>query len=71
MSRPGTPSDNQLIESFWHTLEIELPDIRQFKYEDAKREIANYIEIYYNSERLHSDINYYVPNEFFTFLSVH
>ncbi len=70
MSRPGTPSDNQPIESFWHTLEIELPDIRQLNYEAAKRVIVNYIEMYYNSERLHSGINYYIPNEFFTLLSV-
>lgn len=70
MSRPGTPSDNQPIESFWHTLENEL-DIRKYNYEDAKREITNYIEMYYNSERLHSGIKYYAPNEFFTILSVH
>ena len=33
--------------------------------------IVNYIELYYNSERLHSGINYSIPNQFFTLLSVH
>ncbi|MGN0494271.1 MAG: integrase core domain-containing protein [Acutalibacteraceae bacterium] len=70
MSRPGTPSDNQPIESFWHTLEVEMPDIRHLNFEEASRIIINYIELYYNSERLHSGINYSVPNQFFTFLSV-
>ena len=70
MSRPGTPSDNQPIESFWHTLEVEMPDIRHLNFEEASRTIINYIELYYNSERLHSGINYSVPNQFFTLLSV-
>lgn len=30
MSRPGTPSDNQPIESFWHTLEVEMADYQGF-----------------------------------------
>ena len=71
MSRPGTPSDNQPIESFWRTLEVEMPDIRHLSFEEASRKIVEYIELYYNSERLHSGINYNVPNQFFTLLSVH
>ena len=63
MSRPGTPSDNQPIESFWKTLECEMADISQKK-------IVEYIELYYNSDRLHSGINYLIPNQFFTLLSV-
>ena len=71
MSRPGTPSDNQPIESFWQTLKRELPDIRQLPYEDAKRAVVEYIELYYNSSRLHSGIGYRIPNDFFSVLSVH
>ena len=71
MSRPGTPSDNQPIESFWKTLEVEMPDIRHLNFEEASRKIVEYIELYYNSERLHSGINYNIPNQFFTLLSVH
>lgn len=71
MSRPGRPNDNQPIESFWHTLEIELPDISKLNYEDARKTIIRYIEGYYNSERLHSGIGYRTPNDYLTLLSVH
>jgi putative transposase len=71
MSRPGTPSDNQPIESFWHTLETELGSLKEYPYEEASRRIVEYIELYYNSSRLHSCIAYLIPNEFFTLLSVH
>ena len=71
MSRPGTPSDNQPIESFWHTLETELGSLRQYTYEEATRRIVEYIELYYNAARIHSGICYLVPNDFFTILSVH
>ncbi len=71
MSRPGTPSDNQPIESFWETLECEMSDIRHLTFEEASRTIVEYIELYYNSERLHSGIDYHIPNQFFTLLSVH
>ena len=71
MSRPGTPSDNQPIESFWKTLECEMADISHLTFEDASRTIVDYIELYYNSERLHSGIGYSIPNHFFTLLSVH
>ena len=70
MSRPGTPSDNQPIESFWKTLKCELTSLSFLKYEEAERRIIEYIEMYYNADRLHSGINYHIPNEFFTLLSV-
>ncbi|MBQ7109382.1 MAG: integrase core domain-containing protein, partial [Clostridia bacterium] len=62
MSRPGTPSDNQPIESFWKTLKTEITDIRHLGYEEAKQEILSYIYLYYNSERLHLGIGYKTPN---------
>ena len=71
MSRPGTPSDNQPIESFWKTLECEMADISHLTFEEATRVIVEYIELYYNSDRLHSGIGYRIPNQFFTLLSVH
>lgn len=64
MSRPGTPSDNQPIESFWTTLARELPDISELSFEEASRVIVEYIELYYNSARLHSGIGYEIPNEY-------
>jgi putative transposase len=71
MSRPGTPSDNQPIESFWRTLEAEMPDIGHHSFEDASRVVVRFIELYYNSVRLHSSIGFSSPNAFFTLLSVH
>ncbi len=71
MSRPGTPSDNQPIESFWRTLECEMTDIRELPFDEAARTIVGYIELYYNSQRLHSGIQYLVPNQLFTLSSVY
>ena len=71
MSRPGTPHDNQPIESFWRTLEVEMPDIRHLNFEEACRSIVAYIECYYNPIRLHSSLNYLSPNTFFSLSSVH
>lgn len=70
MSRPGTPSDNQPIESFWHTLECEMPDIRHLTFEVASRVLVKYFEFYYNSDRLHSGIGYLTPNECFARLTL-
>ena len=70
MSRPGTPSDNQPIESFWRTLECEMPDIRHLTFETASRVLVKYFEFYYNSDRLHSGIGYLTPNEYFEKLSL-
>lgn len=70
MSRPGTPHDNQPIESFWHTLGVELPDISGMDFNTASRCIVRYIELYYNSCRIHSGIGYAVPNDFFQKLTL-
>ncbi len=71
MSRPGRPNDNQPIESFWHTMSVELPNVRKLDYQAATRAIVEYIEMYYNSSRLHSGIGYNIPNEFFTLSNVY
>jgi len=71
MSPPGSPNANQPIESFWRTLQCEMSDIRHLTFDKAKSVIVSYIELYYNSSRLHSGINYSIPNDFFTLLCVH
>ena len=48
----------------------EMPSIRHMKFEQAKATIVEYIELYYNSERLHSSINYRIPNEAYQQLSI-
>jgi transposase InsO family protein len=71
MSRPVTPSDNQPIESFWRTLETELTGLGSLTFRDASLKVSEYIELFYNSERMHSGINYSIPNDFFTISCVH
>jgi transposase InsO family protein len=65
MSRKGNCWDNAVMESFYRTLKVEL--IYQRKYEtriEAQRDIFEYIEIFYNRERLHSSIGYNSPEEY-------
>jgi putative transposase len=65
MSRKGNCWDNAVMESFYRTLKVEL--IYQRKYEtriEAQRDIFEYIEIFYNRERLHSSIGYHSPEEY-------
>jgi len=65
MSGKGNCWDNAVIESFYRTLKVEL--IYQNKYEtrrQAQRDIFEYIEIFYNRERLHSSIGYCSPEEY-------
>lgn len=65
MSRRGNCWDNAVSESFFHTLKIEL-DFKQIfeSREQAKQEIFEYIEVFYNNKRMHSSINYLSPQEF-------
>jgi len=51
------------MESFYRTLKVEL--IYQNTYQirrEAQRDIFEYIEIFYNRERLHSSLGYYSPD---------
>jgi len=66
MSAKGDPWDNAVVESFFHTIKIEL--IYGEKWDsDAKLfgELLEYIEIIYNRERQHSALGYLSPYEFF------
>lgn len=64
-SRKGTPYDNAPMESFYRTLKRELIDDGNFENpEVAKKEIFKYIEIYYNTKRMHSSLGYLTPVEF-------
>lgn len=63
MSRKGNCWDNAPMESFYHTLKLELVQFTLgFKTRaEACRVIIEYIEEYYNKERRHSAIAYQVP----------
>jgi len=65
MSGKGNCYDNAYAESFFHTLKTEL--IYQNNYrtrEDAKQDIFEYIEVFYNRKRRHSALGYISPEQF-------
>jgi putative transposase len=62
MSRKGNCYDNAPMESFWGTLKNEL--IYHHRYttrEQAIREITEYIEIFYNRQRIQARLGYLSP----------
>ena len=65
MSRRGNCYDNAAMESFWSTLKAELVHRRSFvSRTEAASAIFDYIETFYNRERLHSALGYLSPVEF-------
>ncbi len=65
MSRPANPYDNASCESFMKTLKRE--EIYANKYDDLdqlRTNIEEFIEEYYNRQRLHSALGYRSPEEF-------
>ena len=65
MSRKGNCWDNAPAESFFKTLKCELNGHRAFRSrEEAHRAIFEYIEVFYNRERLHSTLGYLTPVEY-------
>jgi putative transposase len=65
MSRSGNCYDNAAMESFWGTLKSELVYQQKFATRaEAKAAIFEYLEVFYNRERLHSSLNYKSPEAF-------
>jgi len=65
MSRKGNCWDNAPSESFFHTLKTELTHHRRYETrEEARGDIFEYIEVFYNRQRRHSTIGYQAPMEF-------
>lgn len=65
MSRKGDCWDNAPMESFYGTLKCELT--YRWKHqprEQARREVFEYIEVFYNRQRLHSSLGYQAPAAF-------
>ena len=64
-SRKGNCYDNAAMESFWSTLKTELVHRRTFvSRAEAADAIFDYIETFYNRERLHSALGFMSPVEF-------
>lgn len=65
MSRTGNCYDNAPIESFFATLKTELVHHRHFVTRaEAKTDIFEYIELFYNRSRRHSALDYLSPVAF-------
>ena len=65
MSRKGDCWDNAVAESFFHTLKVELVHDRNYKTRlSARKDIFEYIEVFYNRQRRHSYLDYLSPVEF-------
>jgi len=65
MSRKGNCWDNAPMESFFKTMKVE--EVYRRKYqtrEEAQQSIFEYIEIFYNRQRLHSTLGYETPEAF-------
>jgi transposase InsO family protein len=65
MSRKGNCWDNACVESFFGTLKRELVYHRHYATRaEAKQDIFEYIEVFYNRRRRHSTLGYDSPAEY-------
>ena len=65
MSKKGDCFDNAAMESWNHSLKVEAIHGERFKTRDeAKQQVFDYIEVYYNRQRLHSTLGYLSPLRF-------
>lgn len=65
MSKADNPYDNAYAESLFSRFKAELIQKGAFESkEDAITEVFDYIEVYYNTQRLHSSLRYMPPEEF-------
>jgi len=65
MSRSGNVWDNAAMESFFSSLKTERTARKMYRTRDqARADVFDYIERFYNSRRRHSTIGYLSPMEF-------
>ena len=64
MSRKGDCWDNAVMERFFGSLKSEWANGQRYTTrEQARRDVIEYIEMHYNSDRLHSTLDYITPRE--------
>jgi transposase InsO family protein len=68
MSARGNCYENATAEAFFSTLKTEaFPSDQTFATKaEARRELFEYIEVYYNNQRLHSSLGYQTPRQYET-----
>jgi putative transposase len=65
MSRKGNCYDKAVAESFFSTLKNDLVHERDYKTrEETRAEIFEFIEVFYNRQRLHQTLGYVSPEQF-------
>jgi transposase InsO family protein len=65
MSRPATPYDNAFCESFIKTLKQEEVYANHYRdLEHLRSNIGEFVDEYYNRQRMHSSLDYRSPEEF-------
>jgi putative transposase len=65
MAAIGNPYENAKAESFFRTLKMEEVYIKDYRsFEEAQRNVGEFIEEVYNRKRLHSSLGYLPPIEF-------
>ncbi len=65
MTRPGRPWENAYSESFMSTLKSEQINCMSYQTrEELETQIEEFIEQFYNKQRLHSALKYLTPEEF-------
>ncbi|WP_265768139.1 IS3 family transposase [Fodinibius salsisoli] len=70
MSRKGNCWDNAPAESFFKTFKAELPiEPKHYGYRELRGVIFQFIEIWYNRQRLHSTLDYRTPAEMQEYLT--
>ena len=63
-SKKGYPYDNASMESFNAILKKEEVNVHSYKtFDEARMAIFEYIESWYNNQRIHSTLGYITPNE--------
>ena len=63
-SKKGYPYDNASMESFNAILKKEEVNVNNYEtFEEAKLAIFEFIESWYNNQRIHSSLDYITPNE--------
>lgn len=67
MSRKGNCWDNAVMERFFGTLKSECTDGKNYRTRaEAKKDVIDFIETFYNDQRLHSTLNYVSPIQYET-----
>jgi putative transposase len=57
--------DNAVMESFWATPKTELVGHERYATrEQARASVIEYIEVFYNRQKLHSSLGYNIPETF-------